>query len=167
MRDIQVTVIMVKPAAMVGEVIPLCADNVNNSDKDIKSTYAYVKQTVTFLTRAAQKSQRSTVIQRVKRGVIFPGGSMRWDGRDERLRVPWDALPSGMPGCSIIDVNYELVFVVQPKGFAKNMKLRLPLVVGGVPVPRDVQQEIDSNMRQLITNRARGAVLLALLSQVM
>ena len=64
----------------------------------------------------------------LRRGEILPGTSDYWEG--VTLRVP--ALPpTKLAGaCSIIDVQYRLEFHVNPSGWAFDLVVKIPIIIG-------------------------------------
>ena len=68
------------------------------------------------------------VVTKVERGEILPGNSDYWEGMS--IRVP--ALPPTNLGgnCSIIDVQYRLEFHVDPSGWAFDLVVKIPIIIG-------------------------------------
>ena len=76
----------------------------------------------------SKKKTEMRVVSEVRRGQIPPGTSDYWEG--VTMRVP--ALPpTKLAGaCSIIDVQYKLVFHVEPSGPAFDLKVGIPIIIG-------------------------------------
>ncbi|PAA75567.1 hypothetical protein BOX15_Mlig018407g2 [Macrostomum lignano] len=69
----------------------------------------------------------------------------RW--HNVRLRIPRPVPPSGLPHCRLASVSYSLLFRAEVEGCAKDLNLRVPLVVGasrGNAEPEEPQPAADA-----------------------
>ena len=103
----------------------------NLSNRNMTGSFLNLVEVVTY--RASKKSRtESRVVAEIKRGPISPGSSDCWEG--VVMKVP-PVPPTGLAGsCSIIDVQYSLEFHVDPAGPAFDLVVRIPIVVGTIPL---------------------------------
>ncbi|PVD37126.1 hypothetical protein C0Q70_04121 [Pomacea canaliculata] len=161
-RRIEVRALLTQVGVHAGEVIPFRAFITNHSEYSIKSSHIILRRRWMWYSigMTTNGSERVRSFKKVSRGAIPPGGSMRWDPSDYPLVLPSDLLPSGPSGCAIMRASYELVFTVVPEGMVRNMKLRLPIIVG-----TDVSPQVRASMERNTAASAasvREAVMLHL-----
>ena len=103
----------------------------NLSNRNMKGSFLTLMEVVTY--RATSKSRtEKRVVAEIRRGLIGPGSSDYWEG--VVLKVP-PVPPTGLAGsCSIIDVQYSLEFHVDPAGFGFDLVVRIPIIVGTIPL---------------------------------
>ena len=103
----------------------------NLSNRNMKGSFLNLVEVVIY--KASNKSRvESRVVAEIKRGQISPGSSDYWEG--VVMKVP-PVPPTGLAGsCSIIDVQYSLEFHVDPAGPAFDLVVRIPIVVGTIPL---------------------------------
>lgn len=113
-----------------GEVILVNGEVSNFTRRHIDKTKAVLLAIVTY--KAHSQNMRDVkVISEASQGAIPPGESDVWNAVP--LRVP-AVPPSGLTGCNIIDVHYEVNFIVDPSGPAFDLLVTLPIVVGTIPL---------------------------------
>ncbi|PVD37127.1 hypothetical protein C0Q70_04122 [Pomacea canaliculata] len=161
-RRIEVRALLTHVGVHCGEVIPFRAFITNHSKYSTISSHVVLKRRWMWYSIGVTTngSERVSTFNKVYRGAIPPGGSMRWDPSDYPLLLPSDLFPSGPSGCAIMRVSYELVFTVVPGGMVRNMKLRLPIIVG-----TDVSPHVRASMERNTAASAasvREAVMLHL-----
>lgn len=114
-----------------GEMIGFNAEVDNLSNRDMSGSFLNLVEVVTY--RATRKSRTERrVVAEIRRGLIRPGTSDYWEG--VVMKVP-PLPPSGLAGsCTIIDVQYSLEFHVDPSGPAFDLVVRIPVIVGTIPL---------------------------------
>ena len=103
----------------------------NLSNRNMKGSFLNLVEVVIY--KASNKSRvESRVVAEIRRGQISPGTSDYWEG--VVMKVP-PVPPTGLAGsCSIIDVQYSLEFHVDPSGPAFDLVVRIPIIVGTIPL---------------------------------
>lgn len=159
-HDVKVKAWLDRGGCFRGEKIPLHVDIYNNSDLTIK--YSQLK--LIEYHNYHSHDQTSRVIQKVreyagiKNGRVAPRTQMAWDSEDSRLVLPAYIPITGPPGCSIINISYELEVLVAFKGLCTSkVVLTLPLVIGS-PMPDIIRREVERT-EELITANMAAALL--------
>merc|ERR1711971_1220350 len=114
-----------------GEMIGFNAEVENLSNRMMEGSFLNLVEIVEY--RAAGDIRTAKrVVTKVERGEILPGNSDCWEGVS--IRVP--ALPPTNLGgnCSIIDVQYRLEFHVDPCGWAFDLVVKIPIIIGTIPL---------------------------------
>ncbi|UYV77049.1 hypothetical protein LAZ67_14003009 [Cordylochernes scorpioides] len=116
-----------------GESIILDAVVDNDSNVGIKSTKAMLTETIQYTAKNKLVHSEMRELASLCKGEIPAGQSDRWD--NELLYIP--ALPpTNLRGCHLIRVQYDVYFVVEPKGppGSGTLKLQLPIMLATYPV---------------------------------
>ena len=125
-----------------GEVIPISAEVENLSNKRMKSTKIRLYQDVVF--RATNKTKNTTrILQEHCRGPIGQNSFDSWV--ETPLSIPPIA-PTGLGGCTIIDVSYRLEFIVDPQRFGFALKISSPMMIGNIPLKSCFHQILPPEM---------------------
>ncbi|XP_046400590.1 uncharacterized protein LOC124166919 [Ischnura elegans] len=129
-----------------GERIPLRAHILNVSDRCVKRTRARLMQVVTYHSTSGGRSKVDEVVVReAARGQVPRGEADTWD-EEAKGHCPQPPVSIEIPPlpanfkcsefCKIIDVDYRLDFVVEVEGEPEPLHIRMPIVVGTVPLER-------------------------------
>lgn len=112
-----------------GEAIQINAELINHSNRNCEIWMELV-QSIRYIT--ARKTRTvNTVVQKTTARTVGKGDSDYWRG--EQITVP--PLPStGLHGCNIIDITYFWVLVCDPSGPAINLRVNIPIIIGGIPL---------------------------------
>ena len=116
--------------------VAISAEVENLSTKEMSCTKAKLFQEVTFTSRCGKTKYTRNKVQEVKRGRIDAGASDKWDYHP--LEIP-QVPPTGLGGCRMIDVSYQLEFRVQPKGWGYALVVDLPIKIGNVPLRSSIE----------------------------
>ena len=127
---------------VVGGVIPISAEIENLSTNTMSCTKARLHQKVVYKAGPASRSiitaSRSTTtkISEVGQGRIAAGASDSWNAVP--LPIP-QVVPSNLGGCNInvIHVTYTLEFRVVTSCIGRDLKLKLPIWIGTIPLAPD------------------------------
>lgn len=119
-----------------GEAIPIMAECINHSSRDVKMTSMQLVQVTSYITPRKTKPI-SIAVQEVKRQLVPRGDSDYWSGQS--LVIP--PLPaSDLLGCNIIDIQYHWQYVCEPSGPAFSLRVPINIIIGGIPLVSSVQQ---------------------------
>ena len=114
-----------------GEFIGFSAEVDNLSNRKMNGSFLNLVETVTYKAHTKIKREQR-VVSEIRRGRILPGTSDYWDGVN--MRVP-AVPPTNLAGrCGIMDVQYTLEFHVDPSGPAFDLVVRLPIIIGTIPL---------------------------------
>ena len=99
----------------------------NHIDIFVQGSFLNLVEIVEYRAAGEIRTEKR-VVTKVERGEIPPGNSDYWEG--VTMRVP--ALPPTNLGgnCSIIDVQYRLEFHVDPSGWAFDLVVKIPIIIG-------------------------------------
>ncbi|OWF44458.1 arrestin domain-containing protein 3-like [Mizuhopecten yessoensis] len=119
-----------------GEKIMVQGEVVNHSRRAMKNHQINLLMNVNY--HAGGKTRRvQTEVAELRKIEIPPGESDSWNG--EGLVIP--PLPaSGLPGCSIITIDYTVELQVVPSGLAFDLSVPIPVIIGSIPLVSVVQQ---------------------------
>lgn len=104
----------------------------NQSGDQCRETKVQLIQEVKYVTKAGRKHPSNWskhTLYEVKRGSF--GAFETWD------RVPIEippVVPSHLPGCGIIDINYKLLFTLDPSALSRNVEIPIEVIIGNVPL---------------------------------
>ena len=103
----------------------------NQSNRDMRSSTLSLIAHVTYKATSRNKSESRIVAQK-RHGGVSPGDSDLWGG--VVMKVP-AAPPTNLAGvCNVIKVYYTLELKVVPSGPAFDLKVKLPIIIGTVPL---------------------------------
>lgn len=113
-----------------GENITLHATILNHSRVTIRRTVASLTETIQYVAhnRVVQTERRE--LATLERGKISSGSSDQW--ANEMLYIP-PLPPTNLRGCHLIRIQYDVFFVVEPKGVQKDVRLQLPILMATYP----------------------------------
>ncbi|GLH15156.1 Uncharacterized protein GBIM_19529 [Gryllus bimaculatus] len=114
-----------------GETIGITATVYNKSNVTLKSTKASLTETIQYLARHKVVQSETRELATLSRGKIRPGEKDEWT--NEHLYVP-PLPPTNLRGCHLIKIQYDVYFIVIPKSFEKEIKLRLPIMLATYPL---------------------------------
>ena len=121
-----------------GEMIGFNAEVDNLSNRDMSSSFLNLVEVVTYRATTKSRTERRVVAE-IRRGMIRPGTSDYWEGVVMSVPV---LPPTGLAGnCSIIDVQYSLEFHVEPSGPSFDLVVRIPVIVGTIPLTRGLHSQ--------------------------
>ncbi|XP_041975294.1 arrestin domain-containing protein 4 [Aricia agestis] len=124
------TVSIDRGAYVPGQSVVLSAHVVNNSRTAIKCTRASLTETIQYVASGRVAAREVRSLSARARGRIRAGGEERWDR--ELLYVP-PLPPTNLRGCHLISVQYDVLFIIEPKSLEKPVKLQLPILLGTYP----------------------------------
>lgn len=124
-----------------GETILVSAIIRNRSKIHIRSTKASLRETIEYMVKNKVVHSETRELSSVKRGKIHSGEVDEW--RNEQLFVP-PLPPTNLRGCHIISVQYDVYFIIEPKGLEKEVKIQLPILLGTYPFHSD---DFDSSRK--------------------
>jgi len=127
---VSATVKLDRSGYVPGETIYLNAMADNQSTKLMNKSSVELIQTITFYAQGRSKVTTTEVFG-YKRGAIEPGESDTWT--DTAMRIPV-LPPSNLKGCRNINIDYEIIFRVDPSGMGFDLKVELPIVIGTIPL---------------------------------
>ena len=118
-----------------GEAIQFNANIENKSSRDIKEMDVSIVQNIRLYSTSKSKTFTKTIAN-IKHPKLVSGKSVEdWNNG---LHVP-AVCSSSNGGCNIIELSYSLVFKFVPTGIAAKPHLKIPIVVGTIPI-RDVEK---------------------------
>lgn len=113
-----------------GESISVSAYVSNNSKIAIKSTKAALTETIEYLARGKIVQVEKRELAVIARGKIRAGSADKW--QNESLYVP-PLPPTNLEGCHLIDIRYDVFFIIEPKSMEKEIKIQLPITIATYP----------------------------------
>ncbi|XP_046999587.1 arrestin domain-containing protein 17 [Schistocerca americana] len=113
-----------------GETIGISASVHNRSRVTISSTKACLTETIQYVSRNKVVQTETRELAALSRGKVRPGDSDEWRG--EQLYVP-PLPPTNLRGCHLINVQYDVYFIVEPKSLDKEIKVQLPIMLATYP----------------------------------
>ncbi|KAK7590384.1 hypothetical protein V9T40_001997 [Parthenolecanium corni] len=125
-----------------GDTILVSALIRNRSKIHIRSTKASLRETIQYMVKNKVQYSETRELSAVRRGKIQAGDTDEW--RDEQLYIP-PLPPTNLRGCHIISVQYDVYFIIKPKGLKKDVKIQLPILMGTYPFGDD---DSDSKSRK-------------------
>ncbi|XP_076443444.1 arrestin domain-containing protein 17-like [Babylonia areolata] len=132
--SVSATVRLTKGVFVPGEGIPVHAQIINSSSITIRRTYFTIEEIAHC--HAGGKTETSCrelkTKERLLHSAIPPGATDEWMG-EEVVTVPV-AVPTGLQGSSLIDVEHQLVLHVVPSGPTCTARMSVDIVIGSVPL---------------------------------
>lgn len=117
---------MTKTAFVSGESISFNSMLENRTNREIKPMIVKLIQYLKFHT-SDRTQESSSVIASIKYNKNVSSKSVNeWNGF---LVVP-STCPTSNGLCKLIDVSYELVFILKPSGLTVKTKLSIPIIIG-------------------------------------
>lgn len=120
-----------------GETILISAIIRNRSKIHMKSTKASLRETIQYMVKNKIEFSETRELANVRKGKILSGETDEW--RQEELYIP-PLPPTNLRGCHIISVQYDVYFIIEPKGLEKEVKIQLPILLATYPF-RDEDSE--------------------------
>ncbi|XP_063357981.1 arrestin domain-containing protein 4 [Cydia amplana] len=114
-----------------GETIALSAALANRSRTTIRGTRATLTETIQYSAHGKVCAKEVRELAALTRGKVRPGGTDTW--RRELLYIP-PLPPTNLRGCHLIQVQYDVFFIIEPKSLEKEVKLQLPILLGTYPL---------------------------------
>ncbi|XP_026465157.1 arrestin domain-containing protein 2-like [Ctenocephalides felis] len=115
-----------------GETVLINATVTNDSGITIKNIRAALTETIEYKAQGKiVRTERRELAAITRGGRIRPGETCKW--RKEPLHVP-PLPPTNLRGCHLMDVKYDVYFIIEPKSLDKEVKLQLPIVVATYPL---------------------------------
>ena len=127
-----------------GETIFIWAEVRNESSVGIKKTKASLTETIQYVAKNKVVQTETRELSAVSKGKIRKGAIMDW--RNERLFVP-PLPPTNLRGCHIIRIQYDVFFIIQPRGL-KDIKLQLPIMMATYPFRPESENDIHRSLPQ-------------------
>ncbi|GLH04436.1 Arrestin domain-containing protein 2 [Gryllus bimaculatus] len=131
-----------------GQEIPFSLEVENYSNSTVRSIHFSLIKNVSFTVTRPKKeteTESTKVVQMVLNGVAS-NDKYSWT---ERLEVP-SLPPSYLKHCTIIDIAYSLEVEVKISGLHKNMFIRVPIVIGTVPLATQASNSSGGRPEQFI-----------------
>ena len=121
-----------------GENILVTLNVENHSRRTLPGTYAQLMSRITCSCRGRDRVTEKCVSKVTGRQRdIQPGQSDHWD--QQPLAIPQGLLPTST-ACPIISFEYYVIVVVGTPAFSLNSRLKIPVVIGNVPILQRGQQ---------------------------
>ncbi|GFU33474.1 uncharacterized protein NPIL_225611 [Nephila pilipes] len=93
---------------------------------------------IIFYSLTIQYTAKSKIVQSetrelasLQKGRIDPGTTDHW--KNELLYIP-PLPPTNLRGCHLIKIQYDVYFMLEPKGVDKVLKLQLPIMIATYPI---------------------------------
>ncbi|ELU02387.1 hypothetical protein CAPTEDRAFT_84449, partial [Capitella teleta] len=113
-----------------GEFIVLSGEVINGSNSTMKDNRVKLRMYTTFHATEKYRTETET-ISSMSKGKIKAGKSAVWNG--EMFHIP-PLPPSELANCSIIDIMYTIVLVVDPPGLSSDLEVPLEICIGTIPL---------------------------------
>ncbi|KAJ6219998.1 hypothetical protein RDWZM_005810 [Blomia tropicalis] len=114
-----------------GESISISAHIYNNCSNSVKKTCALLTETVQYTSKNRIIQSEMRELASLEKGKIEPNSDFQW--RNELLYIP-PIPPTNLRGCNLIRIQYDVYFLVIPKGAHKTIKLQLPVMMATYPL---------------------------------
>ncbi|XP_023244555.1 arrestin domain-containing protein 4-like [Centruroides vittatus] len=114
-----------------GESICIYASIENNSKVGIRKTRAILTETIQYIVKNKHVQSESRELASIEKGGIEAGTAEKW--KNELLYVP-PLPPTNLRGCHLIRIQYDVYFIISPKGFDSKLKLQLPIMIATHPL---------------------------------
>ncbi|XP_050423306.1 arrestin domain-containing protein 17 isoform X1 [Adelges cooleyi] len=128
--QVECQVCLDKGAYVPGETVEITAIVTNNSKVTIKSTRATLTETIQYFAKGKVIQSETRELASLRRGKIKPNETDQW--RNEQLYVP-PLPPTNLRGCHLINIQYDIYFIIVPNNMEKEVKLQLPIMMGTYP----------------------------------
>ena len=121
-----------------GENILVTLNVENHSRRTLPGTYAQLMNRIIYSCRGRVRVTEKCVSKMTgTQRNIQPGQSVHWD--QQPLAIPQGLLPTSTD-CPIISFEYYVMVVVDTPGYSLSPDLRIPVVIGNVPILQRGQQ---------------------------
>ncbi|XP_054160628.1 arrestin domain-containing protein 4-like [Oppia nitens] len=114
-----------------GESICIYAIIDNDSNCVIKKSRAVLTETVQYTAKNKIVFNETRELAAIEKGKIAANSAEQW--RNELLYIP-PIPPTNLRGCHLIQIQYDIYFIIQPKGAHKSIKLQLPIMMATYPI---------------------------------
>ncbi|XP_015928754.1 arrestin domain-containing protein 4 [Parasteatoda tepidariorum] len=114
-----------------GESICLFATIDNGSRITIKKTKAILTETIQYTAKSKIVQSETRELASLQKGKIDPGTTDHW--KNEMLYIP-PLPPTNLRGCHLIKIQYDVYFILEPKGVDRLLKLQLPIMIATYPI---------------------------------
>lgn len=114
-----------------GESICVFASIENNSKVTIKRTKAVLTETIQYTAKNKVVESETRELASLQKGRIHSGDVDNW--KNELLLIP-PLPPTNLRGCHLIKIQYDVYFLVKPKGPDREIKLQLPIMIATYPI---------------------------------
>ncbi|KAK7116093.1 arrestin domain-containing protein 17-like [Littorina saxatilis] len=122
------TVRLARKGFLPGDTIPVEFRIHNNSHHEIHKVSLNLKRVVIYKADK-RKCTSETILCKSHLGKI--PAEKTFEGLHRKLRVPITCLPSGLPGCRLINIKYILELKIKPSLLSlKRLKLHTPIIIG-------------------------------------
>ncbi|UYV78517.1 hypothetical protein LAZ67_16001846 [Cordylochernes scorpioides] len=128
--SILVKVRLDKGGYVPGESINISAAIDNMSSVSIKRTRVVLAETVQYMARNKLVQAETRELASLQKGSIPGHNAEHW--KNELLYIP-PLPPTNLRGCHLIRIQYDIYFVVEPKGPDRDIKLQLPIMIATYP----------------------------------
>ncbi|XP_054707587.1 arrestin domain-containing protein 4-like [Uloborus diversus] len=113
-----------------GENICIFAAIDNSSKVTIKRTRAILTETVQYTAKNKLVHTESRELASLQKGRIASGAGDQW--QNALLHIP-PLPPTNLRGCHLIRIQYDVYFIIEPKGLDRPIKLQLPIMIATYP----------------------------------
>ncbi|XP_013787968.1 arrestin domain-containing protein 17-like [Limulus polyphemus] len=114
-----------------GESISIFANIENNSKVTIRKTKAVLTETIQYTAKNKLVQAETRELASLQKGEISADSTDQW--KNELLYIP-PLPPTNLRGCHLIRVQYDVYFLIYPKGPEKEIKLQLPIMMATYPI---------------------------------
>ncbi|KAH9370123.1 hypothetical protein HPB48_015122 [Haemaphysalis longicornis] len=114
-----------------GESICIFASIENNTRVSIRKTRAVLTETIQYTAKNKVVQAETRELAFLEKGRIEAGVTDQW--RNEMLYIP-PIPPTNLRGCHLIRIQYDIYFIITPKGPGKEIRLQLPIMMATYPI---------------------------------
>ncbi|KAL3213429.1 hypothetical protein MRX96_035396 [Rhipicephalus microplus] len=114
-----------------GESICIFASIENNTRVTIRKTRAVLTETIQYTAKNKVVQAETRELAFLEKGRIDAGTTDQW--RNEMLYIP-PIPPTNLRGCHLIRIQYDVYFIISPKGPGKEIRLQLPIMMATYPI---------------------------------
>ncbi|XP_076356137.1 arrestin domain-containing protein 4-like isoform X1 [Tachypleus tridentatus] len=114
-----------------GECICISATIENNSKTTIRKTRAILTETIQYTSKKKIVQTETRELASLEKGRVDAGSTDQW--RNEMMCIP-PIPPTNLRGCHLIRIQYDIYFIITPKGPEKEIKLQLPIMIATYPI---------------------------------
>ncbi|KAF7493478.1 Arrestin domain-containing protein 4 [Sarcoptes scabiei] len=113
-----------------GESIQINAQIHNSSSITIKKTSAILTETVQYTSKNRIVQSEVRELASLEHSKIDPNSTDHW--KNELLYIP-PIPPTNLRGCNLIRIQYDVYFLIAPKGGRKTIKVQMPIMIATYP----------------------------------
>lgn len=152
--DLRATVSIPRMGYVPGEIIPISAQIENTTKRSLKRIEVKLIQTVKFTGHHlnwARTNDTTKIVAKIQTVEDIPGGKTTvWT--NEPLPIP--TVPPMLRNCFIINITYCLDFVVVPHGLSFDLDVKIPIIIGTIPLSQQVQPSMNVSEPMAISQGA-------------